>query len=91
MLNKIENSISYWNHSKISAAGKTVLINSYILSTPMYYLSVYPVRDFILDILAKLARIFFWSKGGDGKGIHSVGWKDITLDHTEEGPLSHKS
>ncbi|XP_039120733.1 uncharacterized protein LOC120257304 [Dioscorea cayenensis subsp. rotundata] len=85
MRDKIRRALSIWNHSKISAAGKTILINWSILSTPLYYLSVYPVPDSILDDISKFARFFFWSKGGNRKGMNSVSWMDATLDKSEGG------
>lgn len=52
------------------------------MSVPLYYLSVYPILDTILDRISKAARVFFWSKGGNQKGINSVSWEDINLNHT---------
>lgn len=88
MLAKIEKTISFWYHSKISMASKTILINYAIMSTPLYYLSVYPVPDSILDGISKAARSFFWSKGGNRKGMNSVKWIDIMLGRAEGVCLS---
>lgn len=85
MLDKVEHSISGWHHSRISLVGKSMLINSYIFSISLYYLFAYLVPDTVLEKIAKASRKYFWSKGGDRKGIPSVGWKDITLDLTEKG------
>lgn len=71
MLAKIENSISFLRHFRISMAGKTILINSSIMPIPLYYLFVYPIPDSILDAITKAARSFFWSKGGNRKGMNS--------------------
>lgn len=72
LLNKTEKLLSFWNHSYISMAGKTILINSILMSTPVYYLSVYPVPDTILNGITKAARRFFWSNGGNRKGMNLV-------------------
>ncbi|XP_039138794.1 uncharacterized protein LOC120276131 [Dioscorea cayenensis subsp. rotundata] len=85
MLDKTERALSFWKLSNISKAGKSVLINSVIMSIPMYYLSVYPVPDSFLDRIAKAARLFFWSKSGNRKGMNSVSWIDITSHYTEGG------
>ncbi|XP_039129019.1 uncharacterized protein LOC120265197 [Dioscorea cayenensis subsp. rotundata] len=85
MLDKTERILSNWSHSKISMAGKTILINSILMSIPVYYLSVYPVPDSVLDGITKAATAFFWSKGGNRKGMNSVNWTDITLGHSEGG------
>lgn len=83
LVNKIEKSFTFWKKSRISQAGKTILINSSIMSTPLYYLSAYLVPDTVLDQLTKAARSFFWSKGCNRKSIHSVGWNEITLNRSE--------
>lgn len=85
LVNKIEKSVTFWKKSRISLAGKTILINSAIMSTPLYYLSAYPVPDSILDRITKAARAFFWSKDCNRNGIHSVGWNEITLNRSEGG------
>ncbi|XP_039145745.1 uncharacterized protein LOC120282984 [Dioscorea cayenensis subsp. rotundata] len=85
LLAKTENIVSSWKHSKISMSGKAVLINSVLMSNPVYYLSVYPVPDTILDGISKAARKFFWSKSGNRKGMNLVSWTDITLKQTEGG------
>lgn len=91
MLDKIRKTITLWNHSKLSTAGKTILINSSILSTLLYYLSVYPVPNTILDAIANYARLFFWSKSSNRKGMNSVSWTDTMLDKTEGGGLSFRN
>lgn len=45
----MDNLVNSWNHSKISTAGRVVLINGSLLSMPSYMLSCYPVPDLILD------------------------------------------
>ncbi|XP_039125466.1 uncharacterized protein LOC120261592 [Dioscorea cayenensis subsp. rotundata] len=81
----IKNRCSRWTHSKLSPAAKTVLINSSLLSLPLYYLSVYPIYDSILLEIHRIVRRFFWSKSCNGKGIHAVSWNDITIPKTEGG------
>lgn len=61
------------------------MINSYILSIPTYYILVYPVPDSILQEITRLVRDFFWFKGGNGKGTHSITWSCITKNNTEGG------
>lgn len=58
MLDKTEKILSFWKHSCISMVSKTILINSILMSTPVYYLSIYHVLDTILDGITKAARLF---------------------------------
>lgn len=78
-MERIERTTSNWRHSRISLDGKTILIDSSILSIPMYFLLVYPTPDTILENISKVSRKFFWCRGSNRKGICSVSWKDITL------------
>lgn len=63
LVNRVVSCINSWNHSKISKAGRAVLINSSLLSIPSYILSCYFVLDSTLDDISKLARKFLWNKG----------------------------
>lgn len=83
MINRVSNSVAYWNQSSISLAGRVTLITNALLVTLIYYLSSYYILDTILDEISKLARDFFWSRGGNISGIHLVEWSTTTLDKTE--------
>lgn len=58
MIDKVNRSVGGWSRSRISKAGRVVLINSFLLATLVYYLSVYPVPDSVLDKTSKCARRF---------------------------------
>lgn len=90
MVEKIDRVIANWNKSLISPTGKMTLINSSLLSVSLYYLSVYPIPDVILDKISTKARKFLWSNCGNRSGIHLVNRIDISLDHSE-GSLSFKN
>ncbi|XP_039130816.1 uncharacterized protein LOC120267185 [Dioscorea cayenensis subsp. rotundata] len=85
LIDNIKNRCSRWVHSKLSPAAKTVLINTSLLSLPIYYMSVYPIYDSILLEIHRIVRRFFWSKSSNGKGIHVVAWNDLTISKTEGG------
>lgn len=87
MVDKAEKMTLNWRHSNISPTGKNILINSSILATPLYYLSIHAILDSILDKISKFSRRFFWSKRGDRKGISSISWRNTTLDQYEWGVL----
>lgn len=74
MVERFERVTSNWRHSHIPSAGKSTLINSSIISIPLYYLFVYIIPGTMLDRIFKTVRKFFWSKGGDRKGICAVNW-----------------
>lgn len=62
MIAKIHRICYRWNHFKLSPASKIVLINSSLLSIPTYYLSVYPIPDFVLTKISKVVNSFLWEK-----------------------------
>lgn len=90
MIDKIKSLCARWKTLKLSSAAKSILINSSILSIPTYYLSAYPVPDSVLQEITKVVRDFFWYKGGNGKGIHSVAWSCVT-NNKSEGGLGHRN
>ncbi|XP_039130949.1 uncharacterized protein LOC120267377 [Dioscorea cayenensis subsp. rotundata] len=85
LTDNIKSRCSRWMHSKLSPAGKAVLINSSLFSLPIYYLSVYPIYDSILMEINRIVRRFFWSKSSNGKGIHAVAWNELTIPKPEGG------
>lgn len=85
MIDKVHRTCYKWNNSKLSKVAKSTLINSSLLSFPTYYLSVYPIPDFVLAAITKIIRNFFWNQGGNGKGIHTVAWNNITNFRSEGG------
>lgn len=43
MINNLNLVVANWGKANFSKAGKAILINSVIMATPIYYLSVYPI------------------------------------------------
>lgn len=72
VITRIEKLIANWKNLHLSPVGKAILINSSIMSIPLYYLSVYPIPDTILDHFSKVARKFFLSRSGNRNGMNSV-------------------
>lgn len=72
MIDSINAAIANWNMANISKAGKIVLINSVLMATPTYYLSVYLIPDSVLNRTSQIARKFLWAKSGNQSGIPLV-------------------
>lgn len=90
MLEKVVRIISSWNKSKLSLASKVALLNFFLLTIPLYYLSVCPIPDTFLDKIIVESRKFLCSSSGSQSGIHLVNRRDITLDRSRGGGLSIK-
>ena len=82
MVTRVSNLTTLWKHQYISQASKVVLINSFLMTIPAYYLAVNPIPCTILDNLSSLPRRFFWWKGNTS-GIPLVSWNRATFDKTE--------
>lgn len=83
--NKVKNIIQAWNHSSISIAGKTILLNSTVFYIPNYILSVMNLLVSILDYISKLAKNFLWGRTSNRHGFHSIGLTVTTLSKLEGG------
>ena len=65
--------------------GRTVLVNSVLMSIHVYSLSYYSIPDSVLDMIPKLARNFLWGRGLAGGSFHSMNWDTTTLAKTKCG------
>lgn len=74
ILENIGRIIASWNKSKIS-----------LLSILLYYLSVYPVQNIVLNKISMSTRKLHWLNCGNCSGIHLVNSHDTTLDRIEGG------
>lgn len=89
IVDQIRNTCNHWNNFNLSSAAKAILINSTLLSIPIYVLFVYSIPDLILSEITKVVRKFFWSKDSNRKGIHNVNWNTI-IEGKPEGALELK-
>lgn len=78
MLNKITRRIIRWGGQWLSKAGKLILVN-YVLSTsPIYQFSTLLAPKGTSDQISKLMRDFLWSGGKNNENIfHLVNWETI--------------
>lgn len=85
MVDRISHSCRRWANFRLSSAAKHVLINSSLLSIPMYTFSIYPILDTILSYIIRVVRNLFWAKDCNGKDIHYVAWRSIIESKAEGG------
>lgn len=55
------------------------------MALSVYYLSIYPILDNILDKISKCARKLLWANYGNGSGVPLVNWHDAMLDKPDGG------
>lgn len=85
MVDRIHNICNRWSNLSLSPAVKAILINTSLLSTLTYILSVYPFPLSTLFEISGIVRKFFWSRGSNGKGIHNVFWSVLMENKSERG------
>ncbi|KAH7691569.1 Reverse transcriptase zinc-binding domain-containing protein [Dioscorea alata] len=91
MVDSIRHTCSRWSNFNLSSAAKATLINySSLLSIPIYTFSVYTMPDLILSEITKLVQKFYWSRGGNGTGIHNVNWSTV-IEGKPEGGIGIKN
>lgn len=85
MVDKLNGHIANWRKAKMSKAGKAVVINSIIMATPTYYLSIYLIPESVLNKISKIPRKFLWSNSDKDRSLHLVNWTDVTTNKSEGG------
>lgn len=65
-------------------SGKTVVINSILMATPIYYLFVYPIPDSVINKISQITRKFLWANNDNGRGFHLVNWANVTSNKPEK-------
>lgn len=79
MINRLNAAVVDWGKAKMSKAGKAVIINSILMATPTYYLSVYPILDSVLSRISQISTKFLWENYDKGNGMPMVNWNTITF------------
>lgn len=83
IVTKAKNIYGSWKNQHISMARRTILINSTLMSFPVYTLPVQHIPDSILESIAKSDRKFFLHKGSNCSGLPLVAWNRITTDKAD--------
>lgn len=72
---KIAAKLQHWNSSNISMAGRLVLLQSVLDSTPMYWFGLYKMPKKTIQLIDKQRRHFLWGGKTDGpRKLHLLNW-----------------
>jgi hypothetical protein len=58
----------------MSIAGRTTLVNSSLISSFIYHMSMYLMPKTVVEELDKQRRTFFWQGGSTKKKYHLIRW-----------------
>lgn len=79
VLQKCKGKVHAWGNRVLSLAGRATLINSSLLSVPMYIMTHADVPSSVLADIERLCRSFLWGHGHNRKGLHYVSWEVLCL------------
>lgn len=74
VIDNIKARLNSWKSRQLSIGGRVTLINSILLSLPLYLFSFFKAPKKVLDEIVKLQRRFLWGGNGDIKKMAWVNW-----------------
>jgi hypothetical protein len=77
MEEKSAKKLDVWQGNSLSIAGRTTLINSSLVNSTIYHMSMYLLPKTVIKRMDKSRRKFLWQGGSLKKKYHLVQWKKI--------------
>ncbi|KAL9685260.1 hypothetical protein QQ045_022708 [Rhodiola kirilowii] len=74
-----------WKELQLSAAGKEVLLKSVLQALPTYAMMCYKLPDSVCKRLAGIIRKFWWTNGGENRGIHWANQQKLSMPKSDGG------
>lgn len=84
-LDKIKSKLQGWQAKFLSAAGRTVLINSILSSIPIDVMRCTLIPQNTCQLTYRLNRSFLWGSSKNHRKLHLVNWRTITLPKNQGG------
>lgn len=78
VVDKVKNRLGAWQNRYISLGGRVTLLKSVLWSLPIFYMSLYKMPMGVRNEIERLMKVFLWRGGVNGRGLHLVGWEDVT-------------
>jgi hypothetical protein len=72
MEKKSAKKLDVWQGNSLSIAGRATLINSSLVNSTIYHMSMYPLPKIVIKRMDKRRRKFFWQGGSLKKKCHLV-------------------
>lgn len=90
LLERIRRKISHWKCHQLSKGGRIVLLQSVLLSMPIYLLSVLTPPATVLQRLNRIFCNFLWGAKEDGEKHHWIAW-NLLCSPVREGGIGIRS
>ena len=84
MINGIDK-LASWRGKLLSIGGRLTLIKSCLSNLPVYFMTLFPVPQGIIDKIIKLQRNFLWSGSMDKNTMALINWKAVQLPRVYGG------
>ncbi|WOH11192.1 hypothetical protein DCAR_0830672 [Daucus carota subsp. sativus] len=86
LIERFKRKVNGYEASKISMAGRAVLLQATIDSTPVYWLSLYKIPTTVVQKIEIIRRRFLWGEDIEGKRkVHLISWDKICRSKVEGG------
>ena len=79
IITRIERKLATWKGGLLSMAGRLTLIKASVSSLPIYFMSLFPVPQGIIEKINQLQRRFLWSGDLSKSAIAMASWKLLEL------------
>ncbi|XP_020695493.1 uncharacterized protein LOC110108961 [Dendrobium catenatum] len=74
---------------QLSVAGRALMINTSLLSIPIYLMTHTVIPNGVLNSIERLVGRFLWQNDPNSRGMHYVGWKELCKPKNQGGLKLH--
>lgn len=85
ILDKVRRKLASWKGKCLSFAGRVIVIKSVISAIPTYAMQSTKLPNTLVEAIEKEARRFLWGDTDEGRKLHQVSWRTITLPNDYGG------
>ncbi|XP_062094186.1 uncharacterized protein LOC133800248 [Humulus lupulus] len=79
ILKKIQSQLHTWSSRHLSFAGRSQLIQSFLLGIRAYWMSIFLLPPRIIQEIDRLCRNFHWGAKGNRSKVHLSSWEQVCL------------
>lgn len=79
LIEKMKKKLVSWKGKLLSIGGRITLLKASLSNLPIYYMSLYPLPQGVIDKIIKIQRNFIWSGGMDKRSLALVRWELLQL------------
>ena len=85
IIERMRRKLATWKGKLLSLGGRLTLIKASLSNLPLYYMSIFPIPQEVIDKITKIQRDFFWCNFAGNKLIPLVKWETIQISKEAGG------